>query len=449
MRDDEAKRARRAGSMPRDQVMRSGYVYLAQFIAHDISRDLDPLAEAHPDVAHTCNYRTPRLDLELLYGLSPEETPFLYDSDHRLKLGMTESVAGMAATANDLPREADGEPLLIDSRSDDNLIVAQIHVLLAKFHNRVCDLLEEQPELSVGPVGASLLEQARRFVVWHYQWIIWHDFLPLLVQRKTLRAISQGEFHLFARSYTPTDAPAALPVEFTLAAFRYGHALVRPDYFLNPAVRVVPAAELVRMTQRGGGIKRQLPANYVVSWPRFFTGGNATVNRGESIDTYITSALYDLPALAPAPAGPLGAPLPEMTLKRGSRVRLPSGQDLGRRFGFPELAPNLIAPSPEEDAFFRDSGFHERTPLWYYLLREAAVEGIYEPEPDGRHLVQKLGTAGGRIVAETFSQLLRADSDSIWNAGRSWQPPTFILGRSETPYTLQSMNALVRFTESV
>jgi Animal haem peroxidase len=445
MCDDRQKREQRAATVPRDQVMRSGYVYLGQFIAHDVSRDLRSLGEAGPDVEQTLNYRTPRLELELLYGTSPEEAPHLYESNGRLKLGMTEPSGNLPSTPDDLPRDGDGNALLIDSRSDDNLLIAQIHVLLAKFHNRACDLLTEQPELSVGPVGASLFEQAQRFVVWHYQWIVLHDFLPLVVQEATLRDIEQHGLHFYPRTYAPADAPMALPVEFTLAAFRFGHSMVRSSYFLNPKVGVVTAADLIKMTKRGGGIQARLPAHYVFFWPRFFDGSDATVNRGEDIDTFITPALYDLPALPPAPPGPMGPSLPEMTLKRGSRVRLPSGQELARRFGYPELSPASIAARPEDEEFFRQSGFQERTPLWYYFLREAAVEGAYEPEAGGRHLVQKLGTTGGRIVAETIYQLLNADYDSIVHAGKAWRPPAFVFDDITTPRRLDSMRAVALF----
>jgi hypothetical protein len=92
--------------------------------------------------------------------------------------------------------------------------------------------------------------------------------------------------------------------------------------------------------------------------------------------------------------------LPEMTLKRGAKVCLPSGQEFARRFGFPELPPDAITARPEHQDFFRQSGLSQRTPLWYYLLREAAVEAVYEPEPGGTGMrtVQKLGTIGGRIL---------------------------------------------------
>ncbi len=76
------------------------------------------------------------------------------------------------ATLDDLLRNPDGSACLIDPRNDENLIVAQIHVLMSKFYNGVLALLQRKPELSAGPATKSLPAQARRWVRWHYQWLI-------------------------------------------------------------------------------------------------------------------------------------------------------------------------------------------------------------------------------------------------------------------------------------
>jgi hypothetical protein len=46
-----------------------------------------------------------------------------------------------------------------------------------------------------------------------------------------------------------------------------------------------------------------------------------------------------------------------------------------------------------------------KTPLWYYVLREAMVK-------NGGN---KLGPLGGQIVAETFVRMLKRDADSFMN----------------------------------
>ncbi len=59
-----------------------------------------------------------------------------------------------------------------------------------------------------------------------------------------------------------------------------------------------------------------------------------------------------------------------------------------------------------------EAGFDERTPLWYYILAEAAFLR------DGR----RLGPVGSTIVAEVLVGLVRRSPDSILAPGSTWKP---------------------------
>lgn len=460
MKDSPARRRARG----RTPTMPSGYVYLGQFVAHDIAGDATPLAQMGPDAERMANYRTPRLDLDHLYGAGPSGSPELYDGRGRLRLGqtLTATLAGgrrIASSLGDLPREPDGTATVVDQRNDENLIVAQIHVLMAKLHNCFLQLLEQQPQLSAGPADASLFEQARRLVTWHYQWIAVHDFLPRLVRRAVLQDIAAKGLRLFPHVYTPADAPMALPLEFTLAAFRFGHSMVQEKYLLGEIV--IDTSRLTNMTKRGGGINAAapaLPADHVIEWPFFFSGPPGVLNRGQNIDTFITEALYDLPAhsgqispsrAASVPPGRFMPSLPELTLRRGARARLPAGEEFAQRFGFMPLAAQEVAALPEDLAFFDQPALRGRTPLWYYLLREAAVEDTAAPERERgpEPPTQKLGTLGGHIVAEVLLQILAADGESIHNAGSGWRPPAFIFGASNRPRRITSMQGVIQMLQ--
>jgi len=52
------------------------------------------------------------------------------------------------------------------------------------------------------------------------------------------------------------------------------------------------------------------------------------------------------------------------------------------------------------------------TPLWYYILREAAVTASGD----------RLGPVGGRIVAEVIVTLLNRDPASVRFADADWRP---------------------------
>lgn len=483
MKDSREKQASRDEPGEVLRMVMSGYVYFGQFIDHDVTRDNTSFKDASPNVEDTDNYRTTRLDLDMLYGKDPASVPCIYEGHTgRLLLDSPEAMKGIdgvtiGGSPDDLHR-VNGAAVVVDPRQDENLIVAQLHVLFAKFHNRALKLLSEQPEMSVGPDDLpNRLERARRFVTWHYQWLILNDFLPRIVRQVILDDIRQDRFRLFSRRYTPSDDPVCLPIEFAVAGFRFGHSMVQDSYMLNNQVGIRPSHDIIRMTNRGCGIKTSLPANYVIDWTRFFSN-SPVVNRAQKIDTFITKALYGLPeqsvqsfrlqvmsplsapspimlpaaanAVEPAPANcpPNGTPLPEMTLRRGSKVRLPSGQEFAEFFNLPVNVPPEQMATPEDRDFFLANGLDTRTPLWYYILREAAVEPNPEPARPPKPVMQKLGTIGSHVVAEVLVQLLNADPASFVNMDRNWRPPTFTFGNSNRPRSITSMPDLVQFAQS-
>src|SRR5262249_26889016 len=127
-----------------------------------------------------------------------------------------------------LPRNSKGIALTGDPRQDENLIIAQLHVGFLKFHNCVMEELDKGDKgkfHSVGPAGATRFEQARRLVTWHYQYAVLHEFLSALIDQKVLKDLQE-------KSTGPTDAtqPLQIPIEFSAAAFRFGHSMVRDVY---------------------------------------------------------------------------------------------------------------------------------------------------------------------------------------------------------------------------
>jgi len=467
MQDSRAKRAERLKHPLPTVGMPSLYVYFGQFIDHDITKDGRTLDQAGPDVQQTLNYRTPRLDLDHLYGKDPSTVPCIYEADgETLRLGPTLPASSkgrkLRSTQDDLFRE-NGTAVVMDARQDENLVIAQMHVLLAKFHNKVLELLRAQPKLSLGPKGSSLFEQARRFVTWHYQWIIVNDFLPRIVRGSILNKVTRCRYKLFPRVYTPADGPMPLPVEFTMAAFRFGHSMIREQYFLNRNVNTQRSSELIHMTKRGGGIDKQLPANYRIDWDYFYF--KHPLNVGNDIDTFITEMMYGLPdqtgkafqfqssftaVSASQNVAPMNPTLPELTLKRGSKTRLPSGQEFARAFGYDLIDPALIPALPEGKEFFEQTGLSMRTPLWYYLLREADLDARSNPgEGEGpKKPIQKLGRIGSQIVAEVFYQLLNTDCESILHAGEGVKPPSFVFGNQLKPRPILSLPDLIDFVRS-
>lgn len=426
--------------------MPSGYVYFGQFVDHDLTRNNTLLANAKPQAGATANCRRAALDLEVLYGNGPVASSALYADGEKLRLGEAEAYTetvfpyhSYAASQNDLYRDGSGKAVVVDSRSDENVIIAQMHVLWIKLHNRLLDLAQEQEELLTGLPEGSLFAQVRQLVVWLYQWIIVHDFLPSFIRNDVLLDVFLRRNLQLYRVVGPLSrTPFSLPIEFTVAAYRFGHSMVRDEYTLAKG-RSVSTPELLMMTNKGGGITSGLRADFVIDWSLFLEE-KTFANRGERIDTFIASALSRIP----------GTILPQTTLLRGSAMHLPSGEEFAKHFNWPVLAavdiPASVGPA---QVLFQDTSFRGRTPLWYYLLRESAVAAVFEPGPrDDSFLLQKLGLAGSRIVAEVFYQVLMADGNSIFHSGRHWQPPSCVIGPSRTPEKLSSLLALARLTEA-
>src|SRR3954465_4043354 len=133
--------------------------------------------------------------------------------------------------AYDLQRNAQGRALIGDPRNDENLIVSQLQVAFIRFHNTVVGVCRSHARKLKGD---GLFKLAQQTVRWHYQWIVINDFLPRLDGSEVVRDILRFEDY---RSPTGPQTPLRprllfyhwrdepfMPVEFSVAAYRYGHS---------------------------------------------------------------------------------------------------------------------------------------------------------------------------------------------------------------------------------
>lgn len=407
----------------------AGFTYLAQFIDHDIT--FDPLSrlERRNDPHALVNFRTPRFDLDSVYGSGPRDQPFLYEwTSHSApvaKLLVDESGAG---GNGDLPRSLHQRAIIGDARNDEHLIVAQLHLLFIRFHNAVVDHLR-----AGGTVAErDLFETAQRLVRWHYQWIVTHEFLRLLVGAKLLESVLEqqpgtgAEPRVQLDLYPPDQTPF-VPVEFSGAAYRCGHSMVRLTYKMTRSEKERPVPVFPDLV----GF-RPLPADRVVAWNQFFAfEDEPKPQESLKIDRSIAGPLFALPE---------GQALPLLNLRRGIALGLPSGQAVAGVLGLPALAendllltepglPHGVSLSPRAKALLLRS-----TPLWYYILCEAHASW-----PTGG---VRLGPVGGRIVAEVLVGLLRGDAGSYLRVDPAWRPHELLPGAEDF-----TMADLIGFTQ--
>jgi len=218
-----------------DSDIPAGYTYLGQFIDHDLTFDRTDvmLGEdiAPPDMLQG---RSPSLDLDSLYGAGPDDpvSEKFYEADgKRLKMGKTQGLGGppfQARDGFDLPRHPERKKATIpDFRNDENLVVAQTHLAFIRFHNRVV------AELADVPAGQRF-KRARRQVTKHYQWMVRHDYLPRICDPGVVDDVFANGRKFFEVGADPTEVPT-MPVEFSVAAFRLGHSMIRAKYNWNLA----------------------------------------------------------------------------------------------------------------------------------------------------------------------------------------------------------------------
>lgn len=410
----------------------AGYTYLGQFIDHDLSLDSAAADKIFPwqpiAAASITNRRSPYLDLDSLYGSEfssslkkePARELLLEENSYSLlKLGYTIEDTVSKTFPNDLWR-IPGSPiaLVVDSRNDENLAVAQTHVAFVKFHNAVCKYLNENDT-------KERFEKARGIVIRHYQWIVLKDFLPRILKESILNEVltKPNQF------YFPSKNDVFMPLEHSVGAYRFGHTMIRDSYNWNRIFNDDPTGSqatlfhLAKFTGRGHGIKERLPSDWIINWRWFFNIANSAVlerqkfNFANRIDTDIAKAVGSFKTDENQPFPPVFErefSIPALDLYRARALGLPTGQAVAERI----LGSRNKVLMPEQIANLLPDGikfvFSKQTPLWFYLLAEAEIE----------ERGQNLGAVGSRIIGETFVGILRLTTPSILN--EDFQPdPAF------------------------
>ncbi|MGQ0778508.1 MAG: peroxidase family protein [Pseudonocardiales bacterium] len=438
-----------------DSPIPAAYTYFGQFVDHDITFEVQP-ADLPPSFSGSTqqlladdmvplplneiknvirNFRTATLDLDSLYDLPAPRDP---ENGDKLRLG---TVAPLEQTDppssptqrppgkgddNDLPREPpsddilhDRAALIGDPRNDENLIIAQLHVAFIKAHNRLVD-------------EGRTFEQAQRVLRRHYQHIVIHDHLKRTAEPAIVdRILRRGN-----RWYKPSSKSVFMPLEFTVAAYRFGHTMVRSayDFNLNFNLNAIPASLelLFTFTALSGQIAgtpgvpqdgfRTVPENWIIEWENIIGDGSNLGGKARRFDTQLAGrivapgsgvALFNLQTLAGEPEPGLAAHLSARNLLRGYRMRLPTGQAVAEFLGLPALTPEQLratSANPAQEQALLDGGFLDRTPLWYYVLAEAKHHGG-----------TRLGPVGSTIIAEVLIGLVRRSDDSILRKS-GWKP---------------------------
>lgn len=393
----------------------AGFTYVGQFIDHDITFDVSSTLDAPTDAETINNMRTPLLELDSVYGGGPALHPFLYTFPSagapptaiKFALGSNQQNGPGGAGGNaggagmkeqrsfDVPRihnpidpaNSSLTAVIGDPRNDENLIVSQFHHAMLRFHNRVVDQLVSQS------FSGDIFVEAKRLVTHHFQWALVHDFLRRICGQPAVDAAMQSVA-------VQPGSPFSMPVEFSVAAYRFGHSMIRDTYWLNHNFVNQPLSDVFKFIR-----KPHIPvrSNWVIDFNAFFETGIPVpvFNSARKIDSVLANGLSALPGFSG-----LMAMLAKRNLLRGLALGLPSGQAMATLLGVaPMTVAQLTAGLPANEVALLNSNdglLLKKTPLWYYVLREAAV----------MQQGDRLGPVGGGIVARTFVRMLKRDASS-------------------------------------
>lgn len=389
-----------------------GQVFFGQFVDHDITLDVTSSLSEVAVPSETPNVRTPTLDLDNIYGMGPEANPFLYHASGKFAgIKLLVGADGTAAkqdpklAAKDLVRSSGGTAIIGDPRNDENRIISQMQLAVISFHNHVVDFVSQ----SEGLEGGELFERSRQLATWHYQWSVLNDFLVAMCGAAPVDDIlGNGR-----RFYCAREGDPFIPVEFAVAAYRFGHSMVPQTIRIQKKGKVHDLFGKIL----GEGFAPLANLEAVVDWRELVTTKpRRPVQKAEQLDTKMASILLELPFI---PAGDVRS-LATRNLLRGQSFLLPSGEQVAAAVGRPQA--EITKVSAEARKLAKPAvDLATGTPLWFYILTEGEVIGR-ETKDNKFDPGEGLGPVGARIVAEVLIGLVELDPRSYLGTNRNWDP---------------------------
>ena len=402
-----------AGFAPADPAFDSKtpsvYSYFGQFLTHEIVLEIttkdktfgsDTLPLSRSQVQQLQNARNSLLDLDSVYGPMLDASGKCFPVPLAGKEMEVGSAADIHVPGTDLPREKTSPytARIGDRRNDSNLITSQMHLAFLCAHNKLARLGET-------------LESAQVILRQHFQALIVNDYLPRVVDDEVRQSVLNNEID----ALKVLENEPFMPVEFSAAAFRFGHSMLRNRYRYNKHYEKVRLSELFEPKTDG---YYPVPDEWIIDWSGFLEGGP---NVARLIDTRLvqpTRRLIDskgepLKTLTDSSTGqPVRPSLAALDLLRGYLMGLPTGQKVAAKLGETALTRDEIesVAGPEQGEILKEFGLSSETPLWYYILAEAAKQ------KEGTCL----GRVGSTIVAGVLISLVRHSPDSILR--NAWTP---------------------------
>lgn len=344
---------------------------------------VDPLEGSGIDSARSYeNQITAFLDASMVYGSDADTAAALRDG------------AKLRLTNDGLLLETENGVLAGDVRAAENVALTSLQTLFAREHNRLVDALaKEDPALSEDELFAA----ARMRVEAEVQAITYNEWLPLLVGDDALDRY---------RGYDP-DVNPGISVEFSTAAYRFGHSLLSADLErLEEDGSDISAGALALREAfgnpgaigAGGGIDPML---------RGLAGSSA-----QELDTHIVEDVRSF-LFSETPGSP-GLDLAAINIQRGRDLGVASYNELREGLGlepadsFADITSDA-ALAAELEAIYGDVD-----------LVDAWIGGLAED------------AHGGGMLGELFATIVIGEFERVRDGDPFWSQADGGLSRSET-----------------
>jgi hypothetical protein len=429
----------------------SGYTYLLQFVAHDLVHSAIPLSVTGALGAGTANARRTPLQLETLFGSGPVGSPFVYaldapDDDRRTKLRLgrmrwkdknveagcpfrdiarapAENVTGIDRSIAG-HRVALTEALVADPRNDDHAIMSQLTALFALLHNNLVDLVRRhEPAAGANAHFGAAYKRflcARAALTTIYRNILRKDLMRRVIHPAIYAAYSVSNPDFIDRS---GDDDWQIPIEFSHGAFRFGHAMVRPEYHIND-LSTHDLNNTLEKSSANDPVNMPLDSSWIVRWSRFFEINGSRPNFSRRIGPYLSDGLgndkifpafdetdrvgllyRDLFGAAIAGLWSVDALIAEIAVRRPHFISM-SRLLADRAWRVSQLRKWLASTPVYGDLSADDiETLSNDPPLPFFILFEA----MQQPEAKGLCL----GPLGSIIVSEVIFGALHSESESF------------------------------------
>ena len=372
----------------------AGYTYLGQLISHDIVKNTNQKASRNV---------TPYLNLDSIYGNKKYQ-------QNTLKSNLEFKFSDPCCSGTNSQKQMDVFRIndvaqIPEQRNDENVLISQLHVFFQKLHNKIAIRALQPPYCDSNISNEKKFLATQEIVIKLFQTVVIEDYLFNIIDPDVYNYyVHENQ----CQTYFIKNKITEIPTEFSHAAFRFGHSMVRDKYSLNDENE--SPLDLADLFINKPG--RRIHHYEIVDWNRFF--GNhpkGTKTSAHKIDISMASGMKKITSC------PTIKNIVSANLEAAVKGKVPTAAALIKHITTHHKCYSEKINISKENGYhgitidqnFSDVLSAENTPLWLYILFES------RQHQGGR----RLGKLGSIIVSEVILSSIKSSPISILNQGHS------------------------------